>query len=205
MALSDTKNLTETNAAADISASGTLTGAATFTAQTSTAGAYGTFAIDAAGAWTYIASSAHDEFVTGITYTDTFPVNSDVGPTSVTINILGTEDAPTLGFVQGFEADTAGVVTAGGYGTITRVPSGSAGTDLCARNGDRGYGSVHPVRWIPGRVHRWPDCKRRRLSRHQLGCRRRLRVLGCGHGHKRRLTSATSSSTSPRTPTPASC
>ena len=43
-------------------------------AQAGTAGAYGTFSIDATGAWTYTASSAHDEFVAGTTYTDTFTV-----------------------------------------------------------------------------------------------------------------------------------
>src|SRR5712691_10483818 len=73
----DVRNLTETNAAADISTSGTLTisdvdSPATFVAQPGTPGAYGTFAIDAAGHWTYTASSAHDEFVAGTTYTDVF-------------------------------------------------------------------------------------------------------------------------------------
>ena len=66
-------------------------------AQAGTAGSYGTFAIDAAGAWTYTASSAHDEFVAGTTYTDTFTVASADGTrTSVTINILGTNDAAVL-------------------------------------------------------------------------------------------------------------
>ena len=98
----DVRNLTETNAAADISSSGTLTisdvdSPATFVAQAGTAGSYGTFAIDSAGAWTYTASSAHDEFVAGTTYTDTFAVASADGtPTSVTINILGTNDAAVL-------------------------------------------------------------------------------------------------------------
>ena len=51
-------------------------------------GSYGTFAIDGAGAWTYTASSAHNAFVAGTTYTDTFSVASADGtPTSVTINI----------------------------------------------------------------------------------------------------------------------
>ena len=95
----DVRNLTETNTAADISTSGTLTisdvdSPATFVAQAGTAGSYGTFAIDSAGAWTYTASSAHNEFVAGTTYTDTFAVASADGtPTSVTINILGTNDA----------------------------------------------------------------------------------------------------------------
>ena len=98
----DVRNLTETNAPADISTSGTLTisdvdSAATFVAQTNTAGNYGTFSIDAAGAWSYAASSAHDEFVAGTTYTDTFNVASADGTaTSVTINILGSNDAPVI-------------------------------------------------------------------------------------------------------------
>ena len=48
-------------------------------AQAGTAGSYGTFAIDSAGAWTYTASSAHNEFVAGTTYTDIFPVASADG------------------------------------------------------------------------------------------------------------------------------
>ena len=99
---SDTRNLTETNAAADISTSGTLTASdvdssAAFVVQAGTAGSYGTFAINAAGAWTYTASSAHDEFVAGTTYTDAFSVASADGTlTSVTVNILGADDAPAF-------------------------------------------------------------------------------------------------------------
>src|SRR5207244_233211 len=64
----DTRNLTETNAAADISTAGTLTisdvdSPTTFVAQPATVGLYGTFAINTAGAWTYTVSSAHNEFV----------------------------------------------------------------------------------------------------------------------------------------------
>src|SRR5205807_1668715 len=76
-----TKNLTETNLAADISPAlppspTRRSSALTFVAQAATAGTYGTFAIDAAGAWTYTASSAHNEFAAGSTYTDTFSVAS---------------------------------------------------------------------------------------------------------------------------------
>ncbi len=93
-------NLTEGNSAAAISTGGTLTisdvdSPATFVAQTGTAGSYGSFAIDAAGAWAYTAASAHNEFVAGTTYTDTFAVASADGTTSsVTINIVGSNDAP---------------------------------------------------------------------------------------------------------------
>ena len=98
----DVRNLTETNAAADISRSGTLTisdvdSPTTFAAQAGTVGLYGTFAINTAGAWTYTASSAHDEFAAGTTYTDTFSVaGSDGTLSSVTINIAGSIDAAVL-------------------------------------------------------------------------------------------------------------
>ena len=70
-------DLTEGNTAAAISTFGTLTvsdvdSAATFQTQTDISGLYGKFSIVANGAWTYIATSAHDEFAAGVTYTDTF-------------------------------------------------------------------------------------------------------------------------------------
>ena len=64
-------------------------------AQAATAGAYGTFAINAAGAWTYTTTTAHNEFVAGTTYTDSFTVacGRRHHRTAVTVNILGTNDA----------------------------------------------------------------------------------------------------------------
>ncbi|WP_223488343.1 VCBS domain-containing protein [Pseudomonas sp. A-RE-19] len=98
----DIVNLTETNAAADISTTGTLTisdvdSAATFVTQTNTAGSYGQFSIGTGGAWTYVANSAHNEFAAGTTYTDTFAVSSADGTlTSVTVHINGSNDSPTI-------------------------------------------------------------------------------------------------------------
>ena len=58
---------------------------------------YGNFTIDAAGAWTYTADTAHNEFVAGTTYTDSFTVASADGTTSsVTVNIHGTNDAAVI-------------------------------------------------------------------------------------------------------------
>src|SRR3954447_13727647 len=94
--------LTEGDTAAAISTSGQLTisdvdSTETFIAQSDVVGTYGTFAVDASGAWTYTASSAHNEFSAGTTYTDSFTVQSaDGSPTSVTINILGTNDVPVV-------------------------------------------------------------------------------------------------------------
>jgi VCBS repeat-containing protein len=107
----DVRNLIETNSADDISSSGTLTitdidSATTFVAQAGTVGLYGTFAINTAGAWTYTASSAHNEFQAGVTYTDTFAVESADGtPTAVTINILGTNDAAVPDFSSDSKSD----------------------------------------------------------------------------------------------------
>ena len=127
----DVRDLSETDTAADISTSGTLTisdvdSPATFVAQAGTIGSYGTFAIDSAGAWTYTASSEHNEFEDGTTYTDTFAVASADGTTtSVTINILGTNDAAVLSAdVRDLsETDTAADISTAGTLTISDVDS----------------------------------------------------------------------------------
>src|SRR5206468_778138 len=126
---SDTKNLTETNAATDISAGGALTitdvdSSATFQAQTNVAGSYGHFSINAAGVWTYTADNAHNEFVGGQTYTDTFDVQSADGThTSVTINILGTNDAAIISGTT-----TGSVIEAGGVANGTPGTPTASGT-----------------------------------------------------------------------------
>ncbi|MDB5505344.1 MAG: hypothetical protein JWR89_5246, partial [Tardiphaga sp.] len=113
---SATRNLVETDNAADISSSGTLTitdpdSSPTFVPQNGTVGTYGAFSIAANGAWSYTASSAHNEFLSGTTYTDTFSVSSADGTTtSVVIHIAGSNDLPVITVVGG--ADTA-VVEAG--------------------------------------------------------------------------------------------
>src|SRR5207237_605039 len=87
---------------------------------------YGTFAINAAGAWTYTASSAHNEFAAGTTYTDTFSVASADGTlTSVTINIAGTNDAAVLSARAGDlrVANLAADISTSGTLTISDVDS----------------------------------------------------------------------------------
>ncbi|HYG55686.1 MAG TPA: VCBS domain-containing protein, partial [Burkholderiales bacterium] len=97
---SATVGLTETNAA--LSTSGTLTisdvdSAQTFVAQTNTAGTYGTFSIDAAGAWSWTANSALNNLAAGQTVSDTFTVASADGTTTtVQVSVTGTNDAAVL-------------------------------------------------------------------------------------------------------------
>src|SRR5205085_2353742 len=96
----------------------------TFVAQAGTAGSYGTFAIDAAGQWTYTASSAHNEFEVGRASTSDIDVMSADGThTSVTINILGTNDAAVLSAdVRNLtEGDTAAAISTSGVLTIGDV------------------------------------------------------------------------------------
>src|SRR4029079_17185332 len=97
---SATKNLSETDSVLTTGGSLTISdvdSVATFNVQTNAPGTYGKFSIDALGNWTYTASSAHNEFAAGTTYTDTFDVTSaDATHTSVTINILGTNDVPVV-------------------------------------------------------------------------------------------------------------
>ena len=97
-----TASLIETNAAQ--STGGTLSAtdvdsSAAFTAQAGVAGSsgYGSFAINAAGVWTYTMGSAHDEFVAGTNYTDSFTVATADGTTKViTVSIAGTNDAVSI-------------------------------------------------------------------------------------------------------------
>src|SRR5207302_485071 len=98
----DTKTLTETNLAADISTAGTLTisdvdSPRTVVPQAAPPSRYGLFSRHLPGAWTYTASSAHNEFAAGSTYSDTFSVASaDRTPTSVTIHTPALHDAPPI-------------------------------------------------------------------------------------------------------------
>ena len=123
---SATVPLTETNAV--LTASGTLTitdadSAATFVAGT-VAGTYGSVALQANGQWTYTASSAHNEFVGGTTYSDVFTVTSADGTTStITVNILGTNDAAVLSTATANLTETNAVLTASGTLTVTDVDS----------------------------------------------------------------------------------
>ncbi|WP_241190449.1 VCBS domain-containing protein [Pseudomonas chlororaphis] len=139
-------NLTETNAATDISTAGNLTisdvdSAATFVAQTNTAGSYGKFSIGTGGAWTYVADSAHNEFAAGTTYTDTFAVSSADGTlTSVTVHILGTNDAAVLsaGIANLTETNAATDISTAGSLTISDVDS--AATFIAQTNTAGNYG-----------------------------------------------------------------
>ncbi|WP_433785494.1 beta strand repeat-containing protein [Pseudomonas frederiksbergensis] len=139
-----TANLTETNAAVDISTAGTLTisdvdSATTFVAQTNTAGTYGQFSIGTDGAWTYVASSAHNEFAAGTTYTDTFAVSSADGTaTSVTVHILGTNDAAVLSADVANLTETNAALTTNGTLTISDVDS--AATFVAQTNTAGSYG-----------------------------------------------------------------
>ncbi|MGF6316160.1 VCBS domain-containing protein [Pseudomonas frederiksbergensis] len=138
----DIANLTETNA--PLTTNGTLTisdidSAATFVAQTNTAGSYGQFSIGTNGAWSYVANSAHNEFVAGTTYTDTFSVSSADGTlTSVTVHILGTNDAAVLSADIANLTETNAPLTTNGTLTISDIDS--AATFVAQTNTAGSYG-----------------------------------------------------------------
>ncbi|PQA83473.1 hypothetical protein C5F52_08475 [Limnohabitans sp. TS-CS-82] len=114
-----TATLTETNVAQ--TATGTLTitdmdSAATFVAQTATAGTngYGKFSLTAAGVWTYTMDTAHNEFKAGTAYTDSFDAVSADGTTqSIVVTINGTNDAAVItGVITGAVTEAGGVANA---------------------------------------------------------------------------------------------
>ncbi|MCP3751129.1 VCBS domain-containing protein, partial [Pseudomonas sp. SBB6] len=125
----DIANLTETNAAVDISTNGTLTisdvdSAATFVAQTNTAGSYGQFSIGTNGAWSYVADSAHNEFTAGSSYTDTFTVlSADGTATAVTVTINGSNDAAVLSSASVTLTETDAPLSTNGTLAISDVDS----------------------------------------------------------------------------------
>nr|ALV86596.1 secretion target domain protein [uncultured bacterium 27] len=156
-------NLVETNAI--LSTSGTLTitdadSAATFAAGT-IGGTYGSLTLDAAGNWTYAAATAHDAFVAGTTYTDVFTVfSADGTPSSVTVNILGTDDVAVIaGTATGSVVEAAGTAngtpgtpTATGSLTITDVDSPaptfqSVAAGAASSNGYGSYGMTAGGVW----------------------------------------------------------
>ncbi len=89
---------------AQTTATGTLSivdpdaGQAAFQPQTNTAGTYGTFSVATTGAWTYAIDNTKPNVQAlkeGETKTETFTVQSiDGTPTTVTINVVGTNDGP---------------------------------------------------------------------------------------------------------------
>jgi VCBS repeat-containing protein len=125
----DVVTLTEGDTAAAISTNGQLTisdvdSPATFVAQTGTPGQYGSFSIGADGKWTYVASSAHDEFEAGQTYTDTFAVTSADGTTTtVTVNLTGTNDAAVLSSDTKTLTETDSILSTNGQLLIADVDS----------------------------------------------------------------------------------
>ena len=125
-----TASLTETNVAQ--SASGTLSAtdvdsSAAFTAQAGVAGSngYGSFSINAAGAWTYAMGSAHNEFVAGTNYTDSITVATADGTTQlITVSMLGTNDVSITGAAiassfSGLSIYAGSNVTAGDSAVVT--------------------------------------------------------------------------------------
>ena len=140
--------LTETDSAADISTSGTLSitdvdSPATFQAQTSVAGSngYGHFTVNTDGSWTYTADSAHNEFAAGKTYTDSITVQSADGtPSTITVEIAGTNDAAVITPVTVALTETDSVLSTGGTLAITDVDSPATFQAQSNVAGSNGYG-----------------------------------------------------------------
>ncbi|MFO1079062.1 MAG: VCBS domain-containing protein [Reyranellaceae bacterium] len=143
----NTATLTETNAI--LTANGQLTAtdvdsAATFQVASNVAGSngYGKFSIDATGAWSYATTTAHDEFVGGQDYTDSFTATTADGTTrTVTVTIHGSNDPAVIGGTSTATlTETNAILTMGGQLSATDVDS--AATFQVASNvaGSNGYG-----------------------------------------------------------------
>ena len=180
----DTQNLTETNAV--LTTGGTLTisdvdSAATFNVQSGVegSGGFGKFSINAAGVWSYVTDTAHNEFVGGTTYTDTLTVSSADGTTHLlTVHILGTNDAAVItGTDTQNLTETNAVLTTGGTLTISDVDSAATFNVQSGVEGSGGFGkfsiNAAGVWSYVDRHGAHRICRRHHLHRHADGERRR--------------------------------
>lgn len=143
---SATANLSETDAIQTTGGTLAITDVdspATFVAQVNAegTGGYGHFTIGTNGAWSYAMDSAHNEFKAGVTYTDVLTVTSADGTTSsITINILGTDDAAVIAPVVVNLNESNAILTTGG--TIDIVDPDNSPTFVPQANaaGSGGYG-----------------------------------------------------------------
>ena len=119
--------LTETNLA--LTTGGTLTildvdSATTFVAQTGVTGTNGTFSVNTAGAWSYVANSAFNSLNVGSSVSDTFTVASADGTlTSVKVTINGSNDVATLSSAVVALTETNSALSTSGTLTISDVDS----------------------------------------------------------------------------------
>ena len=128
---------------------------ATFTAQTDTAGRYGTFSITTAGVWTYnldnspgdTRGDATNALEAGQTESETFPITtSGENPVSVdvTITVNGANDAATFSGTQtGAVTEDATVNTATGTITVSDVDGANALKQQADQTGSYGSLSVN--------------------------------------------------------------
>ena len=138
-------NLTETNVVLTTSGKLNLTdvdGAASFVAQSDVAGSkgYGVFTLNSNGKWSYKTNDALNKFVAGAVYTDTLAITSADGTAStITVNILGTNDAPVISVpkAQTFDEDKTYEFSAvkGNAITVDDVDSSELTTTVTASEG----------------------------------------------------------------------
>ncbi|MBD9574350.1 retention module-containing protein [Pseudomonas sp. PDM23] len=125
----------------------------TFQAQTNVAGKYGTFNLGTDGTWTYVAKDAYNELKPGESLTDTFTVKAADGTSSsVTVNILGTNDAPTA-YDDNVTIDENGRVN--GKVPAATDPDGKVSsyqlvTDVGQGNGSLNFNSSGTYHFEPG-------------------------------------------------------
>jgi len=124
-----------------------------FQAQANVDGKYGTFNLDTDGNWTYVAKDAYNELKPGETLTDTFTVQAADGTSSsVTVNILGTNDAPTA-YDDSVTIDENGRVN--GKVPAATDPDGKVSsyqlvTDVGQGNGSLNFNSSGTYHFEPG-------------------------------------------------------
>jgi VCBS repeat-containing protein len=104
---------------------------------------YGSFSIDAAGAWTYTMGDAQDAFASGVAYTDRITVATlDGTQTAITVTITGTNDGAVIsGTSTASLTESDAAQSTGGTLVASDVDSPATFIAQTGVAGSNGYGS----------------------------------------------------------------
>ncbi|CAH2030771.1 Calx-beta domain-containing protein [Trichlorobacter ammonificans] len=136
--------LSETDA--PLTTRGLLSGGSSFTPQTATVGTWGTFSVNAAGSWSFVANGAHNRLNAGDTVSDTFQVaGANNSVSRVTVTIHGTNDAATVSTatVQLTEEDSPEAISTSGTLTISDLDNPAEFVSQTAVAGAYGLFSIN--------------------------------------------------------------
>ncbi|WP_343824423.1 VCBS domain-containing protein, partial [Psychrosphaera haliotis] len=129
----------DSSASGQLSASDVDNPALAFVAEVQN-GTYGDLSIDASGNWVFTPNTAAQGLADGETQTETFTITlNDGSTTSITVNVLGADEAPVISVGSGAVTED---VTPTASGTLTATDTDNAGLLFVAGTINGAYGEI---------------------------------------------------------------